>query len=96
MSHRKRPVTAFRRETPITQVLGAARTGKPPTAFRLLDLADEIIAVILKKASDCSALVRLSQTCRSLCRAARDEAVWKPILLEFFDGTLPPVLAADT
>jgi hypothetical protein len=39
--------------------------------------------------SCCFGLVRLSQCCTLLRSGARDAALWRPILLAFFGGTLP-------
>ena len=65
------------------------------TAFRLLDLSDDLLAVVLDNCSDCVALVRLSQACRKLRSAAREDRIWRPVLIAFFDGQLPPSSYAD-
>ena len=85
-SSRKRPVAP--RPTPVT--VAVPRTAQAPTSFRLLDLADELLAKVLASSTDCVGLVRMSQACKALLRAARNDRLWQPILLGFFDGTLPP------
>lgn len=86
-SERKRPMAG----TPVTEHTAALRISETPTSsFRLLDLPEEMVMRVLTNSDCATALVRLSQTCKSLCRAARSDAIWKPILIEFFGGELPP------
>jgi hypothetical protein len=59
--------------------------------FKLCTLSPELISLVLEQLDECVALVRLSQTCKTLRQASRADALWRPVLSAFFDGTLPPI-----
>ena len=84
------------RPTPVTQVARVTQThSSSEAAFHLLNLSDDLLAVILDMSTDCVALVRLSQTCKKMRKAAREDRLWRPILQGFFDGEMPPPSFAD-
>lgn len=90
--------TARIRPPPTSQWTGRLRrrsSAGSPSALPLLrveltDLSADLLGAVVTKVSCCRALLRLGQTCKRLLGAAREPAVWRPILAAFFGGSLPP------
>ena len=74
--------------TPTTQPAAPRTVAADAGDLKLLDLPDELVTAVLMGCDDCAALVHASRACKRLLQAARDDRIWRPILLAFFDLSL--------